>query len=98
MEIPATGIVAAIKVLRERNSVFGSRTGEGIKDFPTDARLVDMPFAAGAVKFRFACEMVLHFSETGQYVAPAPACQTQLAPLIVIGGLPAHIDHRIDRR
>src|SRR6202000_1464427 len=36
--------------------------------------------------------------EIRQHVVPAPATQTELAPVIVVGGLAAHIDHGVDRR
>ena len=35
--------------------------------------------------------------ETGQHVVPAPAGEAELAPVIIVGGLAAHVDHGVDR-
>src|SRR5580658_5161741 len=42
-------------------------------------------------------EVILVPLEERQHVVPAPAGEPELAPMIVIGGLPAHIDHGVDR-
>ncbi len=48
--------------------------------------------------FGITQEMIVEMLEQRQHIVPAPAGQTQLPPMIVIAGLPAHRDHRIDRR
>src|SRR4029077_2277252 len=49
------------------------------------------------MRFAFAEEMIFVALEIRQHVVPAPAPQAELAPVIVIGGLAAHIDHGVDR-
>ena len=41
--------------------------------------------------------MILMLAEERQHVVPAPAGKPELAPVIVVGRLPAHIDHGVDR-
>ena len=43
-------------------------------------------------------EMILVLLEIGQHVVPAPAGQSKLAPMIIVGRLAPHVDHGIDRR
>ena len=42
-------------------------------------------------------EMVLVLAEVRQHVVPAPAGKPKLAPMVVVGGLAAHVDHGVDR-
>src|SRR5277367_731926 len=41
--------------------------------------------------------MILVALEVGQHVVPAPAVESELAPMVVVGSLAAHIDHGVDR-
>ena len=57
-----------------------------------------MPLSAGAVEFGFTGKMILHFTEYRQDIAPTPAGESQLTPVVVIRRLPTHIDHGVDSR
>ena len=59
--------------------------------------MFDPPLAACAMMLGIAVDMVLMLQEPGQHIAPSPAGQAELTPAIIIGRLPAHIDHRVDR-
>ncbi len=65
---------------------------------PVHARRLDAPFAACPVKLALAEEMVRLPAKQRQHVVPAPAPEPELAPVIVVGRLPAHVDHGVDRR
>jgi len=40
--------------------------------------------------------MILQPAERGLYVIPTPTRQTELTPMIIVGGLSAHRDHGVD--
>src|SRR3546814_13334808 len=71
---------------------------EGFQDLPAEAHLLDAPLAADPVHVVGAAGLVLGPHEIGQHVLPRPADIAQLAPLVVVAGLPAHVDHAVDRR
>jgi len=48
--------------------------------------------------FAFAQEMIFKTAESRQHVGIAPTGEAELAPMIVIGGLPAHRNHGVDGR
>ena len=60
--------------------------------------MLDPPFAADGMMIAGAEEMMLVLLVDRQHVVPAPAPQAELAPVVVVGGLAAHIDHGVDRR
>ncbi len=43
-------------------------------------------------------KVVLMLLEERQDIVPAPALKAELAPVVVIGGLTAHVDHAVDGR
>ena len=61
-------------------------------------RRLDPPLAAGAVELVGAPPVVLRALEVGQHVVPGPAGIAELAPVVVVGRLAAHVDHAVDRR
>ena len=63
-----------------------------------NARFLDAPLAARAVQRARPGEMILVLAEDRQHVIPAPALKTELPPAIVVGCLPTHVDHGVDRR
>ena len=98
MEIAGALVVAAIEIVDRLDAVFLGRLAERIEQRPLHARRLDAPFAADAVVLALAEEVVGLLPEERQHVAPAPAGEAELAPVIVVGGLPAHVDHGVDRR
>ena len=70
---------------------------ERIKQIPVHARRLHAQFATDAVRIAFAQEMIFVSLEKRQHIVPAPATQPKLAPMVIIGGLAAHVDHGIDR-
>ena len=91
-------VVAAVEVGNGFVAGLFGGGAERIEQIPAHARRRDMPFAADGVHVAFAHEMVFVLLEERQHVVPAPAVQAELPPMIVIGGLAAHIDHGVDRR
>ena len=54
--------------------------------------------AAGAVQVARAALVVLGPQEVGQHVRPAPSGRAARRPLVVVGTVPADVDHRVHRR
>ncbi len=59
---------------------------------------LDPQLAADRVRRAGPEEVILVALEQRQHVVPAPAGEPELAPVIVIGGLAAHVDHGVDGR
>ena len=91
-------VVAAVEVGDGFDAGLFGGGAEGIEQVPAHPRRRDVPFAADRVRLAFAEEMIFVALEIRQHVVPAPAAQAELAPVIVVGGLAAHIDHGVDRR
>ena len=98
VEIADPGIVAGVEIRRRRNAHLDRRPGDGIQHIPLHARLLDPPFAAGAVMLGVAEEMIVEPLEDRADIVPAPAGEPELAPVIVVLRLTAHRDHGVDRR
>ncbi len=98
VEIAGAFIVAGIEIGDRLDAVLRRRLAPGVEDVPAQARKFDAPFAAGRVVLAWPEEMVLVLLEIGQHVLPGPAGQPELAPMVVVTGLAAHIDHGVDGR
>jgi len=72
LEIAAAFIVAAIEIIRRRNTALAGGLCERIQKVPAQPWHVDMPFAARAVEFRSPREMVLLPAEIGEDIVPPP--------------------------
>ncbi len=59
------------------------------------------PFPRAIRRRRHVCRRppveVFRLPEEWQHIVPAPALAAHLAPLVVVAGLAAHIDHAVDR-
>src|SRR5258705_382578 len=66
------------------------------KQFPAPALPLDPQFTADRMDGAGAEEMILVLLEIGQHVVPAPAGQSKLAPMIIVGRLAPHVDHAVD--
>ena len=96
MEIADAFVVAGVEVLNRRDAVLVRRFAEGVENFPRQPRLFDAPFAALRVMPALE-KMIDVLAEEGPHVIPRPSRQSELAPLVVVGGLAQHIDHAVDR-
>ena len=98
LEVAAALVVAAVEVVHLGYAVLGRRFAEEVQHAPGQAHVLDPPLAALTVQFVGAAHAVLRAPEVGQQVGPAPAGIAELAPMVVVGGLAAHVDHAVDRR
>ena len=96
LEIAGAFVVALIEVVDLRNADFDPGLPHRVEDRPGDARPLDPPFAARTMQGGQAPVMILLPDEIGQHVVPAPSGKAELAPAVIIGRLPAHIDHGVD--
>ena len=71
---------------------------ERIVDLERIGLVGDVEQAAGTVKLVAAALVVLRLLEERQHVVEAPAFVAELAPVIVVPGVAAHVQHRVDRR
>src|SRR5262249_1107416 len=98
MKCAAAPVIAGVEIgNRFEAGLFGGGA-ECVKQVPMHARGFDPQFAAGAVQCALTEKVVFVFLEKRQHVVPAPPGKPKLAPMIVVRGLAAHIDHRVDRR
>src|SRR5207302_5589992 len=95
MEVAGALVVAAVEIIDRLDARLRGGGAEIFEQIPAHARLLDAPFAANRVRVARAEEMMLVLLEVGQHVVPAPAGEAELAPVIVIGRLPAHVDHGV---
>src|SRR5205807_4083699 len=74
----------------------------GLEEALVDLRWIglvgDVERSAGAVEVVAAAFVVLGLLEERQYVVVAPALVAELAPVVVVPGVAAHIEHGVDRR
>src|SRR5579875_1207707 len=96
-KVAAALVVAAIEIVGLGNAQFRRRLAKGVEDLPGKPHALDAPFAADPVKRVGAADMILAFLEIGKDVLPAPSYIAELAPLVVVARLAAHIDHAVDR-
>jgi hypothetical protein len=91
-------VVAAIEIVDRRDAGLRRRFAERLQQRPAHALPLDAAFAAGAMRSALAKAMILVLLEERQHVLPAPAGESELAPMVVVAGLAAHVEHGIDRR
>ena len=98
LEVAGTLVVAVVEVVAAGNADLLGGVAKRLEDVPAQALPRDLPLAAGAVQVGVAAEAVLGAAEVGKHVLPAPAGIAELAPVVVVGRLAAHVDHAVDRR
>ena len=98
MEGAASFVVAGVEVDDGFDAGLFRRPPERVEHVPVNARRLDLQFAADAMDVALAQEMVFVPFEKRQNIVPAPTGKPKLAPMIVVGGLSAHVDHGVDRR
>ena len=90
-------VVAAVEIGDGFDAGLFGGGAKSVEQVPAHPRRRHVPLAADRVRFAFAEKMIFVALEIRQHIVPAPAAQAELAPVIVVGGLAAHIDHRVDR-
>ena len=98
LEIAAALVVAAVEIVGLRDAALLGGVAERVEDLPRHPRRLDPPFAAGAVELVRTLPVVLRPLEQRQHVVPGPAGIAELAPVIVVRRLAAHVDHAVDGR
>ena len=104
LEVGGPEIVAAVELRDLRNPALLGRVPPSVENGPVDSPLLDPQFAADRSVLRCsvavvgAVLVVLRALEDRQHVVPTPAAIAELRPVVVVAGLPAHVDHGIDRR
>src|SRR6266516_2157625 len=91
-------VVTGVEIGDALDASLFRRRAEGVEDIPAYARRLDAQFAADRVRLALAEKMVLMPAEERQHVIGTPAGKPELAPMVVIGGLAAHVDHGVDGR
>jgi hypothetical protein len=89
---------AVVEIIARQDAEFLRPLLHRAQDVPAEPLPFHPPFAARAVHRAFAVHMILGPAEIGQHVVPAPARIAQLPPVVIVGRLPAHVDHAVDRR
>ena len=84
VEIADAGVVAGVEIRRRRDAHLRRRPGDRVQHLPLHARLLDPPFAAGAVMLGVAEEMIVEPLEDRADIVPAPAGEPELAPVVVV--------------
>ena len=97
LEIGRALVVAGVEVVDLGHARRMRRVPDPVEDVPADTRMLHPPFAARAVKLARTIGMVLDRLEQRQDVVPAPALEAELAPMVVVRRLTAHVDHGVDR-
>ncbi len=97
-EIARAFIVAAIEIAGFGDAIFPRRFSERVEQLPSQSLTFDPHFAAGAVNGAGTGKMILGLHEIWQNVVPAPPQIPGLPPSLIVRGLPAHVNHAIDRR
>ena len=96
VEVAGALIVAGVEVGDRLDAGLGGGVAKRFEQRPPHPGRLDPPFAADAMAFAGPEKMILVALEIGQHVVPAPAGEAELAPVIVVGGLAAHVDHGVD--
>ncbi len=98
VEVAAALVVAAVEVVGLRDARLRRRLAEGVEDVPAQTLVLHAPLPALAVHLVGGdCGLILRLLEIGQHVVPAPARIAELAPVVVVARLAAHVDHAVDR-
>jgi len=93
--VPAETVLRRpVEVLVGGQAARGARIEEGLREPGPRERVRHAQRPADAVVLGRSADVVLGAQEVGQQVVPAPA---QLAPLVVVELVAAHVDHRVQR-
>jgi len=96
VEGTASLVVAGVEVRDGFDAGLFGGPAERVEQVPAHPRRLDPQLAAHRMSVACTHEMIFVPHEIRQHVVPAPPGKAELTPMIVVGGLAAHIDHRID--
>ena len=93
-----TLVVAVVEIGAGLDAEFLRALLHRFEDLPAQALLRDLPAAAGRMHRACSGVMVFGLQKIGQDIVPRPAGIAELAPVVVVRRLTAHVDHSVDRR
>ena len=96
LKVTAAFVVAGVEILHRRDPVLFRSATKVVEQGPVQALGLDPPFTAIAVVGVGTAVVILRLDEQRQYLLPAPAGIACSRPGIVVGRLPAHVDHAVD--
>ena len=97
LEVADALVGAAIEVGGFRDAGLFRGVTDRIEQIPAQPLAFHPPSAAGAVNVVHAGVMVLGAAEIRKNIVPGPAGIAELAPVVVVARLAAHVDHAVDR-
>src|ERR1700722_15407710 len=105
MKVRTAGVDPPVELIDRSNAHLGSGGLPGVQDLPAHARPLDADLTTGAVPVVGATKVVFQLFVDRQRLAwtvqaaPKPSLVTgSLRPQVVVAGLSAHVDRRVDRR
>src|SRR5690348_1435199 len=90
-------LTRAVEIVIARKAERDGRLDKSLADRVMIRHIRDAERAVGAVELVGATRLMLGAFEIGQHVVERPAGIAELAPMVEILGLPADIDHAVDR-
>jgi hypothetical protein len=97
LEQTATRLYRAVEIRIERNAGLLRRLEKDVAQDIGVGPLGDVERSVAAVELVVEALVALRLDEEWQHVGIAPAGIAELPPMVVVSGLTADIDHRIDR-
>ena len=94
--VAAAFLLGAVEIWVRGDAGLDASLQHGFRKFAFLGLIGDVQRAAGAVECVGASCLVLGFLEVGQHRIPIPAGAAALAPLIVVGVIPAYIHQAVD--
>ena len=98
LEIADTFVIAAVEIGAGGDALLDRRGTEQVEHLPAEPHPLDTQLAVPTVMRTRLALAPFAAQEMRQHVVPAPARVAELAPVVVVGGLAAHVDHAVDGR
>ena len=98
LEIGRALVVAGVEIRDLLDAGHLGRVADRVENRPTHPRRLDPPFPARPMKLVGRRDVILVLEEERQHIVPTPTFETELTPALIVGGLSAHVDHRVDGR
>ena len=98
LKVGVPEVVAPIEFGDLRNPTLRRCIAPRLENLPADPLLLDAHLATDPMKLIGAVLVVLRPLEHREHVVPAPPAVAKRRPVVVVGLLTAHVDHRVDRR
>ncbi len=95
--VPGALLLCTVEVGGPRDTGLDGRVQHRLAERPDVRRVGYAQRTADAVKFVCATVIVLGLLEERQHGIPVPALAAALAPVVIVGGIAAHIHHAVDR-